>query len=125
MINLDVRSGKPIYKQIVDSIIDLIFLGVYPTDSPLPSVRSLAVDLGINPNTIQKAYQELESMGITYSLAGKGSFVNSTADVVTKRQSELRQQLIAVLHEAHLTGISFEEVLSAAKYEYREVNNND
>lgn len=125
MINLDNRSGKPIYKQIVDSMIDLIFLGVYPTDSPLPSVRSLAVELGINPNTIQKAYQELESMGITYAVAGKGIFVNSTTDVITKRQSELRQQLLVVLHEARLAGISLNEVLSAAKYEYREVTNND
>ena len=64
MIKLDYRSRTPIYRQLEDSIIEMILLGVYQKGTQLPSVRSLAVELGINPNTIQKAYQELESQGI-------------------------------------------------------------
>lgn len=78
MITIDTRSRVPIYTQLEKQIIKLINLGVYETDSPLPSVRSMACELGINPNTVAKAYKGLEQQGIIYTVTGKGLFVGST-----------------------------------------------
>lgn len=78
MISIDTRSRVPIYTQLEKQIIKLINLGVYETDSPLPSVRSMACELGINPNTVAKAYKELEQQGVVYTVAGKGLFVSSS-----------------------------------------------
>lgn len=77
MLTLDIRSREPIYSQIEKQIIKLINLGVYEVDSLLPSVRSVALELGINPNTVAKAYKNLENNGVIYTVAGKGAFVNS------------------------------------------------
>lgn len=76
MFELDLRSRKPIYEQLVDKLKELIINEVLQPDEQLPSVRTLAQQLTINPNTIQKAYRELENQGFIYSLKGKGSFVN-------------------------------------------------
>ena len=73
MILIDYKSRKPIYEQIIDSIKSLIVSGVLERDDQLPSVRQLAQELAINPNTIQKAYGELEREGVIYSLKGRGS----------------------------------------------------
>lgn len=78
MISIDTRSRVPIYTQLEKQIIKLINLGVYETDSPLPSVRSMACELGINPNTVAKAYKELEQQGVIYTVTGKGLFVSSS-----------------------------------------------
>ncbi len=76
MISLDFQSRAPIYEQLKSRIIELVMLEVFQPDDQLPSVRSLARDLGVNPNTVQKAYQDLEREGIIYSLGGKGSFIS-------------------------------------------------
>ncbi len=86
MFILDLKSRVPIYEQLKNKTLELILAGVLEQDSQLPSVRSLARDLGVNPNTIQKAYQDMEKEGIIYSVAGKGSFVN---DISTLREREL------------------------------------
>lgn len=78
MITLDTRSREPIYTQLEKQIVKLINLGVYEKDSPLPSVRSVACDLCINPNTVARAYKNLEQKGVIYTISGKGVFVNST-----------------------------------------------
>lgn len=75
MIHLDYRDGRPIYCQIVDSFQQQIRSGVLKTGDRMPSVRELAAELVINPNTIQRAYRELESQGWIVSVTGKGSFV--------------------------------------------------
>lgn len=80
MITIDTRSRDPIHIQIEKQIVKMINLGVYEEDSLLPSVRSMACDLGVNPNTVAKAYKALESAGIIYTVAGKGAFV-STRDL--------------------------------------------
>ncbi len=77
MLELDLRSRKPIYEQLIDKFKQLIIHDVLKQDEKLPSVRMLAQQLSINPNTIQKAYRELEAQGYIYSVKGKGSFVNS------------------------------------------------
>ncbi|MGN0621190.1 MAG: GntR family transcriptional regulator [Porcipelethomonas sp.] len=75
MFDLDLQSRTPIYEQLYKKIIELIIRGVLKENEQLPSVRSLAKDMNINPNTVAKAYQELERNGIIYSAAGRGSFV--------------------------------------------------
>ena len=99
MILIDYKSRKPIYEQIIDNVKELIVSGVLERDEQLPSVRQLAQDMAINPNTIQKAYAELERQGVIYSLKGRGSFVGSSLN-------ELRSvQQAALLEEvAQLSG---------------------
>ena len=75
MIVLDYRDRRPLYEQVAERLQEMMFNGVLPQDAQLPSVRSLATDLSIKPNTIQRAYAELERQGFIYSIKGKGSFV--------------------------------------------------
>ncbi len=75
MITVNYRDSRPLYEQIKESVIRLILTRSLKQDERLPSVRELAVELAINPNTIQRAYRELESEGYIYIAAGKGAFV--------------------------------------------------
>lgn len=81
MLELNFKSGVPICDQIVNGFIRMKALGLVESGEQMPSVRQLAVELSVNPNTIQKAYQMLESNGIIYSVKGKGSFISSDAAV--------------------------------------------
>ena len=76
MVQLDYKSGVPIYDQLVSGIVKLKMVGALKGGDPLPSVRSMASRLGINPNTVQRAYAILEEKGIIYSVSGKGSFIS-------------------------------------------------
>ena len=102
VISVDTRDRKPIYEQLTDNIKSLVLRGFLKPDEQLPGVRTLAVELAINPNTISKAYAELERGGIIYSVQGRGSFV--TNDV---------ERLRALEREAILSEI--ENALSGAK----------
>ncbi|MDD6345112.1 MAG: GntR family transcriptional regulator [Oscillospiraceae bacterium] len=75
MFTIDLTSRTPIYEQIYFKIIELVIKGSLKENDQIPSVRSLAKDTGVNPNTVSKAYQELERNGIIYSLTGRGSFI--------------------------------------------------
>ena len=77
MIVLDYRDSRPLYQQVKDSLRRMMLTGLLEPDEKLPSVRSLATQLAINPNTIQRAYAELEAEGYIYSVAGRGSFVSA------------------------------------------------
>lgn len=79
MLELNFKSGVPICDQIVNGFMRMKALGLVESGEQMPSVRQLAVELSVNPNTIQKAYQMLESNGIIYSVKGKGSFISSDA----------------------------------------------
>lgn len=79
MISLNYRDSRPIYEQIEDGLRKLIVTGALGADERLPSVRALAAQLAINPNTIQRAYNELEGEGYIYSVPGKGSFASANA----------------------------------------------
>lgn len=111
MFELDLRSRKPIYEQLVDKLKQLIITNVLKQDEKLPSVRMLAQQLSINPNTIQKAYRELEAQGYIYSVKGKGSFVNHM--VITDNAAEIKkvkEQLRKQIAEALFLGISINEI---------------
>ncbi len=109
MIAVDLSSRVPIYRQIVERVTELVLLGVWPEGTQLPSVRSLALELGTNPNTIQKAYQELESRGIIRSAAGRGSFVagREAAQGILRAQAE--SSLREAAQKAVLAGLTREE----------------
>lgn len=94
MIILDYRDRRPIYEQVISRFQELMLTGALEKDSQLPSVRSLAMELSINPNTIQRAYAELERQGYIYSIKGKGSFVADNDHVKEAgRQEVLRWQV--------------------------------
>ena len=105
MIQLNYRDAKPIYEQIQEGFRKMILTGTLKPDEKLPSVRSLASELAINPNTIQRAYNQLESQGYIYSVSGKGSFVNGAFDPQSARRLELRylnirrEEILRILEE--------------------------
>lgn len=86
MIQIDYRDPRPIYEQVVDGIETLALRGALAADSQLPSVRQLATELSINPNTIQRAYGELEQRGVIYAAKGRGNFVSGDFAVLRKRK---------------------------------------
>ena len=99
MILLDYKDRRPIYEQVVAKLEELMLLGVMKENEPLPSVRSLAMELSINPNTIQRAYRELESEGYIYTLSGKGTFVAEVDHSNQFRQQELLPQFDKIVSE--------------------------
>ncbi|WP_057765923.1 GntR family transcriptional regulator [Cytobacillus praedii] len=113
MFELDIRSRKPIYEQLVERLKELIITEVLKIDEQLPSVRTLAQQLTINPNTIQKAYRELEIQGYIYSIKGKGSFVSSANDSQnTEKLHKVKNDLIKLLSEAMYLGVTAEELIT-------------
>ena len=99
MIQLNYRDSKPIYEQIREGLRRLVITGVIAKDEKLPSVRELASELAINPNTIQRAYRELESEGYIYTVPGKGSFAAEQSDVRGRRNEELLQKFDEIVRE--------------------------
>ncbi|MCI8672467.1 MAG: GntR family transcriptional regulator [Lachnospiraceae bacterium] len=89
MIVIDYKDRRPIYEQVVERFQDLIVKGVIRAGEQMPSVRSLAMELAINPNTIQKAYAELERRGFTYTVKGRGSFVSAREEFLEYTQKEV------------------------------------
>lgn len=118
MILLDYKDNRPIYEQVTEKLQELMLLGVLEEDSQMPSVRSLAMELSINPNTIQRAYGELERNGFIYTVKGRGSFVGSVSRLRTARQQEVERKMEDLVREAKKIGISKEEFLDTASKVY-------
>ena len=112
MLQIDVTSRKSIYEQVVDMVKEMIVNGVLKTDEKIPSVRELSKELTVNPNTIQKAYRELERQGFIYTVSGRGCFVVSreNAAIDEKQKEELMKRLTSLLKELRLLGVSYEEI---------------
>ncbi|MDD2203101.1 MAG: GntR family transcriptional regulator [Bacilli bacterium] len=90
MFSIDVQCRVPIYEQIINQIERFIATGILKSNEQLPSVRQMAFDLGINPNTIQRAYTELERKGVIVSIVGKGSFVtDNIQSIIDKKRNEV------------------------------------
>jgi len=111
MISIDNRDPRPLYEQVVDGFRTLIVAGALAPDDKLPSVRSLAMQLAINPNTIQRAYRELEAAGYVYSSAGKGSFVAPSDETSRLHQKELLGRLDSLVAELEAAGIGRERIV--------------
>ena len=111
MIKIDYRDARPIYEQIVDGVENLALRGALPAGSQLPSVRQLAMELSINPNTIQRAYAELERRGVIYSAKGRGNFISDdTAALRQRRLDEIAAQIHTLAVQAHMLGATDEEM---------------
>ena len=106
MVNLDYRDARPIYLQICDGYRDQILAGVLQQGDRLPSVRELATQLTINPNTIQRAYRELELQGWVVSIPGKGSFVSGIPSDTENQQQALLEELDRLCARLTALGIS-------------------
>ena len=117
MISLNYRDSRPIYEQIKDGLRKLIVTGAMQPDEKLPSVRALAQQLSINPNTIQRAYNELENEGYIYSVPGKGSFASGDTGAEEGRRQELKEKLRELVTELKYLGVSEDELLSLVKEE--------
>ena len=118
MIILDYKDRRPIYEQVIEKMKELMFLGILKENEALPSVRSLAMDLSINPNTIQRAYVELERQGFIYTVKGKGSFVAENGAMKESRKKEILIQVSEMIDEAIRLGISDEEIKRMVEIQY-------
>ena len=105
MIQISYRDPRPIYEQIKDGFRTLILSGALGPDEKMPSVRELATELAINPNTIQRAYRELEQEGYICSVPGKGSFIADAGDTAALRRKELLTELREIGAELRSLGV--------------------
>lgn len=115
MIILDYQDRRPIYEQITERFRTLIYQGALPAGSRLPSVRQLAMELSINPNTIQRAYMTLEQEGLIYPVKGKGNFVAETSLIKEKSKEDFRKDFKGLIKKGIQTGITEEEMLSMVR----------
>ena len=106
MIIIDYTDRRPIYEQIVERFQSLVLCGVLEKDAPLPSVRNLAMELSINPNTIQRAYTELERRGVIYTVKGKGNFVADMQPLLALREKEVREEAERLVQKAKEAGMT-------------------
>lgn len=108
MIIIDYTDRRPIYEQIVERFQSLVLCGVLEKDASLPSVRNLAMELSINPNTIQRAYTELERRGVIYAVKGKGNFVADMHPLLMLREKEVKTEAERLVHKAKEAGMTKE-----------------
>lgn len=110
MIVLDYKDRRPLYEQVAERFQELILKGILPKDMQMPSVRTQAMQLSINPNTIQRAYSELERQGYIYSIKGKGSFVADINGLLDVRKGEWAAQMRQLAEEGYSMGITRQEM---------------
>lgn len=114
IITIDLKNPQPIYEQVRDGLKNLIIRGILEADEKIPSVREMAQNLAINPNTIQKAYRDLESQGFVYQVPGKGTFVAArTSGSNPAKIEQLRQEVLERVRELIYLGISKDEIRQA------------
>ena len=118
---IDYQDSRPIYEQIVESFKIQIFKGILQADEQMPSVRSLAMELSTNPNTVQRAYTELERQGFIYTVKGRGNFVKGDDSLKDNKKQEVIDEIVELFVEANSIGITFDEVLSEIKVRLDEI----
>ena len=124
MIILDYRDRRPIYEQVISRFQELMLTGALEKDSQLPSVRSLAMELSINPNTIQRAYVELERQGYIYTVKGKGSFVADNQAMKENKKKEVLLKVSDMIDEAIRVGIPGDEIKNMVEIQYKAAKRN-
>ncbi|HZJ87387.1 MAG TPA: GntR family transcriptional regulator [Erysipelothrix sp.] len=112
MININPNTNIPIFEQIVNEIGKYISLGIYKPDDKLPSVRGLAKDLGINPNTVARAYETSEQLGLTYSMPGKGHFISKKETSINNLIQPIYKELTHLIKQLKTLGETNEDILS-------------
>lgn len=118
MFSIDYQSREPIYEQLYNSIVQMISIGVLKAKEQLPPVRQLAIQLGVNPNTVAKAYKNLERDGIIYSVVGKGSFISPFSNVVDTIKAETLEKFKRAVRDCIKLGFLKQEILSTVKNIY-------
>lgn len=120
MILLDYRDKRPLYEQVAEKLECLIAEGGLEPLTKMPSVRSLAMDLSINPNTVQRAYAQMEQDGYLYTVSGRGSFVTTQSEWKEHRQKQARSRWLQAARQAKEAGLSFEELKRLLQNLYEE-----
>lgn len=116
---IDNQSRKAVYEQIIEQVERFILAGLLKPGDQLPSVRSLSIELNLNPNTVQRAYSELERRGVIYTITGKGSFVDEKArEVISSEKRRELPQLFETLKQFSAAGIEKQEILDIVNYAY-------
>lgn len=120
MIILDYRDKRPIYEQMVEKLERLIVNSALETDAKMPSVRSLAMDLSVNPNTVQRAYTQLEQEGYLYTISGRGSFVAPESEWRENKQGKVLSDWLDLTRQAKEAGVPKEILQRHIRELYRE-----
>ena len=115
LVEIDYKEKCPLYEQITARFEQLIIKGALKPGEAMPSIRSLAVELSINPNTIQKSYATLEQAGYTYSVSGRGSFVSNVEEIMPKKREEFFAEIEELIKRAGDLGISRAEIIEYIK----------
>ena len=122
MIVLDYQDRRPIYEQVAEKLRRLILSGVLAPADKMPSVRQLAMDLAVNPNTIQRAYTQLEQEGLIYPVKGRGNFVADSADILRVTRANCSSELKTQVMRARTMGFEEEEIIDLVRECYKEGN---
>lgn len=118
---IDKQSRVPLYEQVIAQVERGILTGEFKADEQIPSVRQLSMELSVNPNTLQKAYTELERRGLCYTVPGNGRFVSRDAESKLRTmRRELIEKVIQLVRELKLSGIGEDEIIQAVKAAYSE-----
>ena len=120
MIVLDYRDSRPLYQQVKDSLRRMMLTGLLEPDEKLPSVRSLATQLAINPNTIQRAYMQLEQEGLIYPVKGKGNFIADSQEVRKASVNAYKRELKSLIQKGKVMGMEEEELIYIIRECYKE-----
>lgn len=123
MIILDYQDRRPIYEQVTEKFRTLIYQGVLPPGERLPSVRQMAMELSINPNTIQRAYMTLEQEGLIYPVKGKGNFVADTSSIQKKSREDYCREFQELVRKGRKLGISEGTLTELVQKEFEEEKN--
>lgn len=121
MILLDYRDKRPIYEQVVEKLEKLIMGGALEADSKMPSVRTMGMDLAVNPNTIQRAYNQLEQEGYLYTVSGRGSFVAPESEWREGKKKKMLAEWRLVTERAREAGLTREQLAGQLNEIYGEV----
>lgn len=127
-IHLDPKSQIPIWEQIVNQMKEMVMKGIYQPQDKIPSVRELSSQLIVNPNTVSKAYQELERQGVIETIRGRGTFVAERAPVqqITEQQVEkINEGLKRLIIEATYLGMEEQQVLDMVQDLLKEIGGNN
>ena len=117
---IDYQDSRPIYEQIVENLKIQMYKGILQADEQMPSVRSLAMELSTNPNTVQKAYTELERQGFIYTVKGRGNFVKGNTSMLDNKKQELITEITELFTEAADIGISVDELFTEIRSRLQE-----
>ena len=119
MIQLDLSDHRPLYEQIKEKMKELIIAGILKPEDKIPSVREMAQQLTINPNTIQRAYRDLETEGYIYSVRAKGSFVAPVSHIRNKTENEeIAEEFEAMIKRARFLGVGKQTLIAAVERVY-------